>query len=49
MWWVIEDRALHDALQRAHDGEDPWLVEAELYANSEVDRRDDEEPTDDLA
>ena len=35
-WWVIEDVALREALQRAHNGEDPGLVEAELYANSAV-------------
>lgn len=33
-WWAIEGTALMRALQRAHDGEDPSIVYAELYANS---------------
>lgn len=37
-WWVIEDKALRAALDRVAEGEDPGLVETELYANSEVDQ-----------
>lgn len=33
-WWVIEDVELREALRRVHGGEDPSLVEAELYANT---------------
>lgn len=35
-WWTISGAALLDALKRAHDGEDPDIVYAELYANSDV-------------
>jgi hypothetical protein len=41
-WWSISGDALLEVLRRAHDGEDPDLLYAELYANSEI-----EEPTDD--
>lgn len=34
-WWVISDHTLRDALQRAHNGEDPGVIEAEIYANSD--------------
>lgn len=34
-WWVLEGRALLDALRRAHEGEDPDLLYAEHYANSD--------------
>lgn len=37
-WWVIEDTELRAALNRVSSGEDPGVVEAELYANSEVDQ-----------
>ncbi len=37
-WWTISGAALLEALRRAHAGEDPDLVYAELYANSETDR-----------
>jgi hypothetical protein len=37
-WWVIEDKALRAALDRVARGEEPGLVEAELYANSAVDQ-----------
>jgi len=35
-WWTISGVALLDALKRAHDGDDPDIVYAELYANSDV-------------
>ncbi len=35
-WWTISGQALLDALRRAHDGDSPDLVLAELYANSDV-------------
>ena len=35
-WWCISGETLLEALQRVHQGEDPDLVYAELYANSEV-------------
>lgn len=41
-WWTISGEELLAALARAHGGEDPNLVYAELYANSDVER-----PTDD--
>lgn len=34
-WWAISGDALLEALRRAHDGEDPDVVYAELYANSD--------------
>lgn len=37
-WWTIQGHALRAALRRAHEGEDPELVYAELYANSEVEK-----------
>jgi len=33
-WWAMSGRNLMEALQRAHNGEDPDLIYAELYANS---------------
>lgn len=42
-WWVLSGEDLLYALRRTHDGEDPALVYAEMYANSEhehVDRGD---------
>lgn len=36
-WWTIDGDALIDALRRCADGEDPDLVYAELYANTEQD------------
>ena len=41
-WWVIAGSTLLDALHRAKDGEDPELLYAELYANSEVERTGDD-------
>jgi len=34
-WWAIAGSELLAALRRAHSGEDPDLVYAELYANSD--------------
>ena len=34
-WWTISGEDLLDMLRRSHDGEDPDLVYAEAYANSE--------------
>lgn len=35
-WWCLHGESLMSALQRAHDGEDPDMVYAELYANSQI-------------
>jgi hypothetical protein len=37
-WWVISGEALLDGLRRCAKGEDPDLVYAELYANSDIER-----------
>lgn len=37
-WWTISGEAVLDALRRCAQGEDPDLVYAEMYANSEVER-----------
>lgn len=37
-WWTIHGQALIDALRRAHAGDAPEVVYAELYANSTHDR-----------
>lgn len=37
-WWVIKGEVLLDALRRVSEGEDPDLVYAELYANTEVEK-----------
>jgi hypothetical protein len=37
-WWVISAETLMDMLWKAFRGEDPDLVYAEHYANSEVER-----------
>jgi len=34
-WWVIRGAHLLAMLRRAHDGEDPDLIYAEEYANSD--------------
>lgn len=34
-WWAISGEAFMEALRRAHDGEDPDLLYAEHYANSD--------------
>lgn len=43
-WWVISGEELLDLLRRCHAGEDPDLVYAEAYANTEIDRKREEEP-----
>jgi hypothetical protein len=40
-WWSIHGETLMESLRRAHDGEDPDLIYAELYANSERDEGQD--------
>lgn len=35
-WWAISGTDLLDALRRVSAGEDPDVVYAELYANSDV-------------
>lgn len=37
-WWVIHGSALLDGLRRVADGDDPDVVYAELYANSDHER-----------
>lgn len=37
-WWVISGESLLEALRRCAAGEEPDLVYAELYANSETER-----------
>jgi hypothetical protein len=47
-WWTISGEALLEAMERAHAGESPTLVYAELYANSEptlIEEFDDEDET----
>lgn len=39
-WWTISGAALLDALGRAHRGEDPDLIYAEMYANSDHETED---------
>lgn len=34
-WWAISGEALIEALRRASSGEDPDLLYAELYANTD--------------
>lgn len=34
-WWTISGTSLLDMLRRAHRGEDPDLLYAEAYANSD--------------
>jgi hypothetical protein len=36
IWWSISGDAIMDGLRRAHAGEDPDLLYAEYYANSEI-------------
>lgn len=45
-WWSINGEQLMIMLQRCHDGEEPFLVYAEAYANAEVERhgRDGQRP-----
>jgi hypothetical protein len=37
-WWSISGSDLIDMLRRTHAGEDPDLVYAEAYANSDVEQ-----------
>lgn len=37
-WWHISDTDIMTMLHRVADGEDPDMVYAEFYANSEVTR-----------
>ena len=37
-WWVINAAELYEALERAHAGDEPYVVYMELYANSEIER-----------
>ena len=37
-WHVIHGETFLDALYRVHEGEDPDMVYAELYANSDQER-----------
>lgn len=37
-WWTISGEALLDLARRAHAGEDPDLLYAEFYANSQIER-----------
>ena len=41
-WWCISGEALLDLLRRAAAGESPDLLYAEAYANSDVERPDDD-------
>lgn len=38
--WVIHGQTLIQALHRAHEGEDPEIIYAELYANSDITETD---------
>lgn len=42
-WWCISGETLLDALRRAHNGDDPDMVYAELYANSDIERPGEDE------
>ena len=42
-WWTISEEAIRDMLRRVADGEDPDMVYAEEYANSEHHYPGDEE------
>lgn len=42
-WWTISGEELQAALRRAHEGEHPDLVYAELYANSDIERPAEED------
>lgn len=34
-WWAINGADIMAALERAHGGDEPWIVYTELIANSE--------------
>lgn len=38
-YWVISDEMLKSALLRVSEGEDPYVMMIELFANSEPDER----------
>jgi len=40
-WWVIHGDDLIEMLQRAHAGEDPGIIYAEVYANSKLEEPDE--------
>lgn len=40
-WWSIAGDELLDMLRRCHHGEDPDLVYAEAYANSDIEKPED--------
>ena len=40
-WWTISGEDLLAALHQAHDGENPDLLYAEIYANSDVTKPDE--------
>lgn len=42
-WWAISGRALIDALRRAHAGESPDVLYAELYANTDAEPSNSQE------
>jgi hypothetical protein len=44
-WWTISGEALLDALRHVGNGEDPDVVYAELYVNSDHERVEPEEPS----
>lgn len=43
-WWAIEAGALLDALRRVGAGENPDLIYAELYANSNIETVEGDKP-----
>jgi len=43
-WWAIEGDALLDALRRTNAGEDPDMIYAELYANSNIETVEGDKP-----
>lgn len=42
-WWAISEDAFLDALRRVAAGEDPDLVYAEFYANSDHEHVEDDQ------
>lgn len=34
--WVLEGTSIMEMLERAHKGEDPYMIYLELYANSDI-------------
>jgi len=41
-WWTISGVAILEALRRVDNGEDPDMVYAELYANSQIENPESE-------